>query len=421
MRADLLVHDISRLYTCDPATPGLGEIERASVAFQGGRVVYVGPAAHAPDADATIDGRGLIGLPGLVDPHTHAVWAGSRGPEFAARLAGASYTEILEAGGGILSTVAQTRAAPQGALIQMARARLEGMVRRGVTTVEVKSGYGLNPATEARILAAARASGPARISTTFLGAHAVPAELRQRRDAYVRQIIDEQLPLAAPLADAIDVYCDRGAFTLDESMEILRAGKAAGLAVRAHAEQVAYTGIAEAAARLGATAVDHLERLDDAGVAALAEHGTVAVLLPGAQLYLRDTAPPVAALRAAGVRLAVGTDLNPGSSPVHDLWAAALLGCVLQGLTVEEAVLGVTRHAGAALGRADLGWLGPESVADLALFAPPPGEGAQVSALIQQLGFAAARHVIRDGRVLWQEGARSPFLDQAESTLDVAG
>ncbi len=421
MRANLLVHDISRLYTCDPGGPGLGEIERASVAFSEGRVIYVGPAAHAPDAHDHIDGSGLIGLPGLVDPHTHAVWAGSRGAEFAQRLAGATYTEILEAGGGILSTVSQTRAASLASLTADARARLEGMVRRGVTTVEVKSGYGLNPAAEARMLQAARDSGPARIVTSFLGAHAIPAELRHDRDAYVRQIIEEQLPLAAPLADAIDVYCDRGAFTLDESIAILSAGKAAGLTVRAHAEQVAYTGIAEAAARLGATCVDHLERLDEAGISAMAEHHTVAVLLPGAQLYLRDTAPPVAALREAGVRLAVGTDLNPGSSPVHDLWAAALLGCLLQGLTVEEAVLGITRHAGAALGRPALGWLGPGSVADLALFAPPPGEGAHVAALVQQLGFAAARHVIRDGRVLWSEGAPRTFWDRRESPLDAAG
>lgn len=403
MRADLLVHDIARLYTCDPAQPGLGALDGASVAFSGGRVVYLGPAAHAPDAEQHLDASGLIGLPGLVDPHTHAVWAGSRGPEFALRLSGVSYTEILEAGGGILSTVAHTRAASLEALTASARARLEGMLRRGVTTVEIKSGYGLDPESEARMLTAARGTGNLRVIPTFLGAHAIPRELRHDRDAYVRQIIEEQLPRAAPLAEAIDVYCDKGAFTLDESVAILSAGKAAGLKVRAHAEQVAYTGIAEAAARLGATCVDHLERLDEAGVAAMAAHGTVAVLLPGAQLYLKDSAPPVAALREAGVRMAVGTDLNPGSSPVHDLWAAALLGCLIQGLTVEEAVLGVTRNAGAALGRPELGWLGEGSAADLALFAPPPGEGPEVAGLVQQLGFAQARHVIRDGRPLFAQ------------------
>lgn len=401
MRADLLVHDITRLYTCDPAREGLGVLEGAAVAFQGGRPVYVGPSAHAPDADRTVDGAGLVGLPGLVDPHTHAVWAGSRAAEFRRRLAGESYTAILEAGGGILSTVAATRAAEPDTLAALARARLAGFLARGVTTVEIKGGYGLAPEPEARMLAAARAAGDTvRVVPTFLGAHAFPAEFRGRRDAYLRQILEEQLPLAAPLAEAVDVYCDVGAFTLDEACAVLAAGRALGLKVRAHAEQVAWTGIAAAAARLGATCVDHLERLDDAGVAALAEHGTVAVLLPGAQLYLRDTSPPVAALRAAGVPMAVGTDLNPGSSPVHDLWAAASLGCVLQGLTVEEAVLGVTRNAGRALGRPELGWLGEGSVGDLALFPPPPGEPAMVDGLVQHLGWPRAALVVRDGRLV---------------------
>lgn len=399
MRADLLVHSVSCLITADPRAEGLGALEDGAVAFKDGQVAYVGPSAHAPDAALTLDGSGLIGLPGLVDPHTHAVWAGSRADEFAARLAGASYSEILERGGGILSTVAATRAASEAALSAAARARLAGMLARGVTTVEVKSGYGLNAAVEATMLrAAAAAGGPARVLPTFLGAHTIPAEFRARRDEYVRNIIEEQLPIAAPLAWAIDVYCDRGAFTLDESVAILAAGRDAGLKLRAHAEQVSFTGVAAAAAALGATCVDHLEALDEAGVAALAEHGTVAVLLPGAQLYLRDHAPPVAALRAAGVPMAVGTDLNPGSSPVHDLWAAAALACVIQGLTVEEAVLGITRNAGRALGRPDLGWLGPGSAADLALFAPPPGEPPAVAGLVQQLGWASAVAVVRDGR-----------------------
>ncbi len=401
MRADLLVHDLSRLYTCAPEAPELGRMEGAAIAFRDGQVVYVGPSAHAPDAERTVDGRGRVGLPGLVDPHTHAVWAGSRADEYRRRLAGASYTEILEAGGGILSTVAATRATEASALAALARARLRGFLARGVTTVEIKGGYGLAPEPEARMLEAARACDDlVRVVPTFLGAHAIPADFRQRRDAYVRQVIEEQLPRCAPLAEAVDVYCDVGAFSLDEAVAILEAGRAAGLKVRAHAEQVAYTGIAAAAARLGATCVDHLERLDEAGVAALAEHGTVAVLLPGAQLYLRDVSPPVAALREAGVPLAVGTDLNPGSSPVHDLWACLSLATVLQRLTVEEAVLGVTRHAGRALGRPELGWLGPGSVGDLALFTPPPGEPPELAPLVQHLGFPRADAVIRDGRLV---------------------
>ena len=401
MDADLVVTRLSRLYTLDPASEGLGERADVSVAFAGGKLLYVGDPANAPEAEVTVDGRGCIGLPGLVDPHTHAVWAGSRSSEFARRLAGESYTAILESGGGIRSTVRATREASTQALTVMARARIEGMLEHGVTTVEVKSGYGLEPSQEARLLSVARsASDLVRVVTTFLGAHAVPEELRENRTAYVRQVIDEQLPRCAPLADCIDVYCDRGAFTLDEAVEILSAGRDRGLRVRAHAEQVEHTGIAEAAAALGATSVDHLERIDDRGIAAMAEHGTVAGLLPAAQVYLRDVSPPVARLREAGVPMAVGTDLNPGTSPVRDLWIAATLATLVQGLTIPEAVLGITRNAGKALGRPELGWLGEGSVADLAVFRPPPGEPPAVESLVQFLGDHRAALVVRDGRVV---------------------
>ncbi len=407
MIADLLVTDVDLLLSMAAGTDGardptLGAVERGAVAFHQGAVVYVGPAVHGPDATRVIDGRGQVALPGLVDPHTHAVWAGSRADEFQKRLAGATYTQILEAGGGIHSTVQHTRATPREQLAQDCSARLNRLRAQGVTTVEIKSGYGLSVEAEARILRAAgdaRVGGP-RIVRTFLGAHTVPREFQGRRDAYVRQVIDEQLPRCARLAEAVDVYCDRGAFDLDESVEILKAGRAAGLKVRAHAEQVEYTGIAAAAAALGATCVDHLERLDDAGIAAMAEHGTVGVMLPGAQLYLRDSAPPVAAMREAGVRLAVGSDLNPGSSPVHDLWACATLACLLQGLTVEEALLGITRNAGRALGHPELGWLGVGSSADLVLVRPPPGEPATGASLVQNLGGSTVTTVIQSGRVV---------------------
>ena len=400
MAADLLVHHIRALYTCAPGAEGLGALPDHSVAFTEGEISWIGPSERAPDAQQVIDGAGLIGLPGLIDPHTHAVWAGSRADEFRRRLAGASYTELLEAGGGILSTVRATRAASRDDLAADARQRLLKLRGHGVTTVEIKSGYGLDPETEARLLQAAwDCADTVRVVPTFLGAHAVPPELRGDRAAYVEQIVHEQLPRCAPLAECIDVYCDRGAFSLDESVRILEAGRAAGLKVKAHAEQVAHTGIAAAAAALGAVSVEHLERLDDVGVAALAAHGTVAVLLPGAQLYLRDTPPPVAALREAGVPMALGSDLNPGSSPIHDPWTIATLGCLLQGLTVEEAILGLTRHAGAALGRPELGWLGPGSVGDLVLFRPPPGEPADVASLVHQMGAWRAHCVVRDGAV----------------------
>ena len=399
MTADLLIHRIDRLYTMAPDADGLGAIEDASIAFSDGAVSYVGPHDGAPAAKTVLSGQGQVGLPGLVDSHTHAVWAGSRADEFARRLAGAHYSEILESGGGILSTVRSTRAASESDLAAMTRSRLRGMRRQGVTTVEIKSGYGLSVDAETRLLRAAVAAADVlRVVPTFLGAHTIPAEFRSDRDGYVRQIIDEQIPACAPLAEFIDVYCDRGAFTLAESVAILEAGKAAGMRIKAHSEQVAHTGIAAAAARLGAVSVEHLERLDAVGVDALAAHGTVAVLLPGAQLYLKDTPPPVAALRAAGVPMAVATDLNPGSSPVHSLWTAATLACILQGLTIEEAALGITRHAGMALGRPELGWLGAGSAADLALFSPPPGEPATISSLIQHMGGRQASLVVQDGR-----------------------
>ena len=398
MIADLLVTRISQLYTMAPGAAGLGACSDAAVAFRDGRVCYVGPSSGAPAARKRISGEGMVALPGLVDCHTHTAWAGSRSDEFQRRLAGTPYTQILEEGGGILSTVRQTRAATDEALTAITRKRLIRMRTRGVTTVEVKSGYGLSPEHEARCLRAARAgSDTVRVITTFLGAHAVPADWRPDRAGYVRHVIEEQLPLCADLADGIDVYCDRGAFTLDEASAILRAGRDRGLTLHIHAEQIAYTGSAEMAARLGAASADHLERLDQAGAEAMADAGTVAVMLPGAQLYLRDAPPPTEMLRHAGVTMAVATDFNPGTSPICDLWSCATLACILQGLTVEEAALGITRHAGMALQRPELGWLGEGSAADLILVEPPAGEPARIASLIQHMGGGQVRTVIQDG------------------------
>ena len=397
-----LIHGIRRLYTLNPKKPGLGEMEYASILVYGDMVRWIGPSKDAPSADVVVDAMGLIALPGLIDPHTHAVWAGSRANEFARRLAGEHYAEILESGGGILSTVEATRQASLHSLRCGVIERLNHMHKRGVTMVEVKSGYGLNPEVEARMLDAADPgnTGP-RVIRTFLGAHTIPKEYRGKRDQYVQQIIEEQLPRCAPLADFVDVYCDRGAFTLDEAVSILKAGKKHGLKLRAHAEQVTHTGMAEAAAKLGATAIDHLERIDDAGIAAMAKSGSVAVLLPGAQLYLQDKPPPVEALREAGIPMAIGTDLNPGSSPVHDLWTAATLACVTQGLNMEEALLGITRNAALALGCKRAGWLGTLSHADIALYAPPVGEPPTFEGLIQHMGGPHAVHLIQQGKVIY--------------------
>lgn len=399
MAPQRVVH-VPLLLTMDPSLGEgpLGALHDAAVALEGDRIVWVGRSAEAPDAPEVLR-REAVAMPALVDMHTHSVWAGSRADEFLRRLDGVPYTEILEAGGGILSTVRASREASLETLTSLATARLRRMAARGVGTVEVKSGYGLAPEAEATLLRAARAAGEragVRVRTTFLGAHAIPAAWRHDREGYVQQVIEEQLPLCAPLADFLDVYIDRGAFTVDEGRRILEAGKGLGLGVRVHAEQVAFTGAARMAAELGALSADHLERLDADGIDAMAAAGTIAGLLPGAMLYLRDTAPPVGALREAGVRMAVATDLNPGSSPVVDLWACATLAAVTMGLTVHEVLLGITAVAADALGCPELGRVRVGTSPGLVLVTPPPGEPCGPAPLVQYLA-AGAGEVERVG------------------------
>ena len=402
MEPTLVVTDIDALCTMDPdlGEGPLGRIPHGAVAFEGERVCWVGPAAQAPEAPRRIDGTGCVALPGLVDAHTHTAWAGSRAVEFEQRLAGADYTAILEAGGGILSTVRATRAAAEDELVILTAARLRAGLARGVTTAEVKSGYGLSVEAEHKLLRAAGRAGEVagvRVLRTFLGAHAIPPEWRSDRDGYVRQVIEEQLPVVAADADFVDAYVDRGAFTVDEGRAILSAGRDAGLGLRIHAEQVAFTGAARMAAELGALSCDHLERIDDDGISAMARAGTVALLLPGAMLYLKDSPPPVEALREAGVPLAVATDLNPGSSPVGDLWACATLATLTMGLTVPEALRGVTAVAADSLGRPDLGRLRPGGAGDLVLARPAPGEPAEPASLVQFLGAPRVEAVVAGG------------------------
>ena len=373
---------------------GSAVVRDVAVLLRAGRVEAITPdrEAKCPNDAEEFDGTGLIGMPGLVDCHTHAIWAGTRLGDFVRRLGGESYAGILEGGGGIHTTVRATGEASEAELTALFRARLGAMLDRGVCTVEVKSGYGLAIEAESRLLRiAVAAAGGQRVQTTFLGAHAIPPG--RDRNAYVDEVCGPMLAACAPFASAIDVYCDRGAFTLAEAERILKAGKAAGLAVKAHAEQVEFTGVAALAARLGALSCDHLERIDDAGIAAMAEFGTIAVLLPGAMLYLRDPAPPVAKLRAAGVPLAVATDFNPGSSPVGDLWTCATLACLTMGLTPEEALAGITSVAARALGLPGVGVVETGSVGDLALFQPPPGEIADPRVLVQYMGGHLAKAV----------------------------
>lgn len=383
---------------CSGGWDGTARLGSVDVVLAGGRLQAIGPGAgaSAPDGAEIVDCTGLLVLPGLIDAHTHAIWAGTRLGDFVRRQGGASYASILEGGGGIHTSVAATRAADEATLLALARARLAPMLALGVTTVEVKSGYGLTTEAEARLLRVARAAaGPLRVEPTFLGAHTIPRD-RDRAD-YLDELCGPMMAACAPLATAVDVYCDRGAFTLAEADRILRAGRAHGLAVKAHAEQVEFTGVAALAAGLGALSCDHLERIDDAGITAMAAAGSVAVLLPGAMLYLRDPSPPVARLREAGVRMAVATDLNPGSSPLGDLWTAATLACLTMGLSPEEALAGITANAALALGLPDRGHLCPGAVADVALYRPPPGELADARVLVQYMGGHRAEQVYLAG------------------------
>lgn len=390
MDEGVLVSGFDLLLTMDPdrGEGPLGAVPAGALRVRGGLVDWVGPANSAPEAASVVQVNGGVGLPGLVDSHTHAVWAGSRVAEWRRKLGGEKYEDILASGGGILSTVRGTRAASDAELLGLAAWRLRRARAQGVTTIEVKSGYGLSRVHEARLLHTAReAARDAQIGvmTTWLGAHTVPAEHRAHREAYLDELVGPQLAAVRGLADFVDAYIDKGAFSLEEGERVLSAGKAAGLGVRVHAEQVSHTGAAAMAARLGALSADHLERLDEAGVAALAASGTVAGLLPGAMLYLRDQAPPVAALREAGVPMAVASDLNPGTSPVASLWTCATLACLAMGLTVEEALLGITANGARALGRADIGRLAPGCRADLCLARPAPWDPALPESLLNGL------------------------------------
>ena len=358
------------------ADPALGVIENAAVAVNGGHIAWVGPLAQLPAAAAREhDCQGAWLLPGLIDCHTHMVFGGDRAAEFEQRLGGASYEEIARAGGGILSTVRATRVASEAQLLAAALPRLDGLLAEGVTTVEIKSGYGLDADNELKMLRVARALASLRrvaVRTSLLAAHATPPEYAGRRADYARHVADTIIPLAAAenLADAVDAFADSIGFTNEETAWVFASARAAGLPVKLHADQLTDQGGAAFAARHGALSADHLERANADGLAAMAEAGTVAVLLPGAAFTLREAAhPDVAAMRRHGVRMALSTDMNPGSSPVRSLLLMLNLGCTLFRMTVPEALLGVTRHAAMALGLPDRGVLAPGLRADFALFA----------------------------------------------------
>ncbi|MCE8012559.1 imidazolonepropionase [Billgrantia desiderata] len=340
------------------------------------RVVPMHQLDPNESADCQILGQGGVMTPGLVDCHTHLVFGGSRADEFERRLEGASYEEIARRGGGILSTVRATREASEEQLFSLARPRLEALMREGVTTVEIKSGYGLSVTDELKMLRVARRLGetlPVRVVTTLLGAHALPPEYKDDSDGYIELVCREMIPAAAEqgLADAVDVFCEKIAFSVAQCERVFEAAKAHGLPIKAHAEQLSNLGGSAMAARHGALSADHIEYLDEQGVNALREAGSVAVLLPGAFHTLRETQlPPIAALREAGVPMAIATDANPGSSPLFMPTLMLNFACTLFRLTPREALAGMTAHGARALGlhTQRLGRIVPGAPADLCLW-----------------------------------------------------
>ncbi len=350
---------------------GLGVVEHGAVAAIGDTITYVGPDAEAPDAAKIIDCDGRWITPGLIDCHTHLVHGGNRAREFEARLEGATYEEIARAGGGILSTVTATRAASEDALVAIALPRLDQLISEGVTTVEIKSGYGLTLDDELKMLRAARRLGEVRnvrVRTTLLAAHAVPPEYRGDADTYVDLVCREIIPASIGFADAVDAFCEGIGFTPEQTDRVLATAVAHGLPVKLHAEQLSNLNGAALAARHGALSADHLEYLDAAGIAAMAASGTVATLLPGAFYFTREERhPPVQALRDAGVPIAIATDCNPGTSPMASILLAMNMGATLFRLTVAECLRGATINAARALGIGG-GTLQPGRPADLAVW-----------------------------------------------------
>jgi imidazolonepropionase len=375
-----------------PGRDGLGPIEDGIVACREGRIVFAGPAASAPaplDALEVIDCEHRWITPGLIDCHTHLVYAGDRAHEFEQRLNGVTYEAIARAGGGILSTVKATRAASEAELVAATLPRLDALLSEGVTTVEIKSGYGLALEHERKQLRAARALERERavtIRTTFLGAHALPPEFAGRPDDYIADVVGTMLPALnnEGLVDAVDVFCENIGFTRDQTKRVFNAATLAGLRVKLHAEQLSNMHGAETAAAFRALSADHLEYVDDNGIRAMAASGTTAVLLPGAFYFLRDTrVPPLDALRAAGVPIALATDSNPGTSPLTSPLMAMNLAATLFRMTVDECLLGFTRAAAQALGLADsTGTLEAGKYCDLAIWnIERPAE------LVYRLGF----------------------------------
>ena len=394
-----------RIATCDERAQ---VFERGAILVHGGRIEWIGPEADLPGGirpRRTIELAGRWVTPGLVDCHTHLVFAGQRAAEFARRTSGSSYAEIAREGGGILSTVRATRAAGEDELFEQSAPRLQSLLAEGVTSVEIKSGYGLELETEARMLRVARRLGsahPVTIATSLLAAHTLPPEFAGRADDYIDTICRDWLPALRELADAVDAYCEDIAFSAAQCNHLFEAARALGLPVRLHAEQLSNMGGSQVAARYGALSCDHLEYATDADAAALASAGTVAVMLPVAFYALAETQlPPIESLRRHGVPLAVASDCNPGSAPGASLLLAMHMARRSFGLTSEEVLHGVTRHAARALGlERTRGSLTAGRAADFAVWSiDSPDE------LGYWVGFNPCSMVVKDGAIVLERSA----------------
>lgn len=428
VEADLVLRGVSELVTCAGRAPAAGAAQgRVSVipdgalAARGGRIVWVGPDK---DLDASVEQRpgcecidagGRAVLPGFVDTHTHLVWGGDRADEFERRLAGATYSEIAAAGGGILRTVESTRATSRAELADRGRRNMLRLARHGVTAVEVKSGYGLDTDTELRMLEAARdaaADLPMALVTTFLGAHTVPCEARgsaEARVAYLDRVCEEMIPKVASrgLATFVDVFVDANAFSLEEGRRVLEAGRRHGLKLKVHADQLAADGGAELAAEMGAASADHLEHVSDRGLEALARAGTVGVILPGASLCLgsHDYADGRRMI-GANVPVALATDLNPGSSPCESMPLMLQLACLYSGLSVDEAIVAATLNAAAASGlENEAGSLEPGKRCDFVVL-----EDSERRQLIYNVGASRLRLVVARGEILYEDPSAGRVL-----------
>ncbi|MBI3676836.1 MAG: imidazolonepropionase [Proteobacteria bacterium] len=381
---------------------GLGVVENGVVASKDGRIVYAGAEAGAPQLDGAelVDCKGRWITPGLIDCHTHLVYASDRAREFEMRLSGASYEEIARAGGGILSTVKATRAASEQQLVEAALPRLDALIGEGVTTIEIKSGYGLSFEHEIKQLRAARALGQerdVRVVTTLLGAHALPPEANGDKEKYISLVCREMIPDVAreALVDAVDAFCETIGFSPEQTARVFEAAAVNGLRVKLHADQLSNSHGAELAARFGALSADHLEHSDEAGIAAMAKAGTAAVLLPGAFYFLRETKqPPLELLRHYGVPIAIATDCNPGTSPLSSLLLTMNLAATCFRMTVEECLAGVTRNAARALGlERDIGTLEPGKHCDLAIW-----NVESLAELVYRIGFNPLHSRVMGGR-----------------------